>query len=122
MTTAQHPSDVDLLEFAAGKLIDREQTAVAEHANDCENCREFIHAMERVGGILLERLPPTVMASDSLSEVLARIEQSGPSSSGRWFGGSGAPARRRRVFPYQRAARHFNNKHLQEFHLPCSRE
>ncbi|MFZ1882884.1 MAG: L,D-transpeptidase family protein [Rhodoplanes sp.] len=111
MTTAQHPSDVDLLEFAAGKLIDREQTAVAEHANDCENCREFIHAMERVGGILLERLPPTVMASDSLSEVLARIEQpnlspglvpgsssvSGPSSSGRWFGGSGAPARRRRL-------------------------
>ena len=75
MTTTQHPSDVDLLEFAAGKLIDREQTAVAERMNECDHCREFIRAMEHVGGILLERLPPTVMASDSLSEVLAQIEQ-----------------------------------------------
>lgn len=110
MTTTQHPSDVDLLEFAAGKLIDREQTAVAEHMNECDHCREFIRAMEHVGGILLERLPPTVMASDSLSEVLAQIEQPNlppglvlgsstvpsPSSSvWRLFGSPGAPVRRR---------------------------
>jgi lipoprotein-anchoring transpeptidase ErfK/SrfK len=111
MTTAQHPSDVDLLEFTAGKLIDRERTAVAEHVKECEHCRDFIQVMEHVGGILLDHLPPTAMATDSLSEVLARIEQpnlspgpvpgrssvSGPSSSGaRLFGRWGAPAQRRR--------------------------
>jgi lipoprotein-anchoring transpeptidase ErfK/SrfK len=112
MTTAQHPSDVDLLEFAAGKLIDRERTTVAEHVNECADCRVFIRTMEHVGGILLEHLPPTVMASDSLSEVLARLEPStlspglvpgsssvsGPSSRGRrWFGSSGTPGRRWRL-------------------------
>jgi lipoprotein-anchoring transpeptidase ErfK/SrfK len=112
MTTAQHPSEVDLLEFAAGKLIDRERTTVAEHVNKCADCRAFIRTMEHVGGILLEHLPPTVMASDSLSEVLTRIEQpslaprlvpespsaSGPSSSGRrWFDRSGSSGRRWRL-------------------------
>jgi lipoprotein-anchoring transpeptidase ErfK/SrfK len=113
MTTAQHPSDVVLFEFAAGNLIDRERTAVAEHVNECEHCRDFIQVMDLVGGILLDHLPPTAMATDSLTEVLARIEHrnqtpksvpdgssvSAPPSSGRWFGALGAPVRRRRLLP-----------------------
>jgi lipoprotein-anchoring transpeptidase ErfK/SrfK len=111
MTTAQHPSDVELFEFAAGNLVDRERTAVAEHANKCAPCRDFIHALEHIGGVLLDHLPPTAMASNSLSDVLARIDHPnqtpksvpdgssvpGPSSSGRWVGASGAPARRRHL-------------------------
>jgi lipoprotein-anchoring transpeptidase ErfK/SrfK len=102
MTATQHPSDMDLLGFAAGKLIERERDAIAGHASECERCREFVTAMEHIGGILLEELPPASMASGSLSEAIARIEQpdltrsaapSGfsvfrwASSDQRWFGG-----------------------------------
>ena len=75
MTVEQHPSEVELLEYVAGKITDRGRAAVSEHVSECKQCRDFIQAMEHVGGILLEQLPPTVMASGSLSEVLARIEQ-----------------------------------------------
>lgn len=111
MTAAQHPSDAILFEFATGKLVDRERASVAAHVNECEHCRDFIRAMELVGGILLDHLPPTAMATDSLTKVLARIDHPHPSprsapvgsgisaSSSRrpWLGGARAPARRRRL-------------------------
>jgi lipoprotein-anchoring transpeptidase ErfK/SrfK len=75
MTAEQHPSDMDLLGFAAGKLIDREGDTIAGHVSECERCREFVTAMEHIGGILLEELPPASMADGSLFEVIARIEQ-----------------------------------------------
>ena len=75
MTAEQHPSDVDLFGLAVGRLIDRELDTVARHVSECPRCREFVQAMEHVGGILLEELPPSSMASGSLSEMIARIEQ-----------------------------------------------
>jgi lipoprotein-anchoring transpeptidase ErfK/SrfK len=82
MTVEQHPSDVDLFGLAAGKLIDRELDAVARHVSECKHCREFVQAMEHVGGSLLEGLSPSSMASGSLSEMIARIEQTDPNRSG----------------------------------------
>jgi lipoprotein-anchoring transpeptidase ErfK/SrfK len=103
MTAEQHPSDIDLLGFVAGKLIDREQEAIARHVSECRGCREFVQAMEHVGGILLDRLPPTSMASGSLSEIVARIEQpdltrsATPGGERRWFGGRQMPPQRWRL-------------------------
>ena len=103
MTAEQHPSDIDLLGFAAGKLIDREQEAIARHVSECKGCREFVQAMEHVGGIFLERLPPTSMASGSLSEIVARIEQPDltrsaiPGGDRRWFDGRLMPPQRWRL-------------------------
>ena len=112
MTAEQHSSDEDLLGFAAGRLIDRERDAVARHVSECERCREFVQAMEHVGGLLLEGLPPAPMSSGSLSEMIARIDQPDltrsatpgsfsvfrPSSSGRrWFGGERMWPQRRRL-------------------------
>ena len=111
MTTEHHPSDVVLLALAAGTL-DAQRDTIAAHVRGCVSCRAFVRAMEHVGGILLEELPPTPMASGSLSELLARIEQPdlspsaapgsssvsrSPSRGRRWFGDEGRSARRRRL-------------------------
>ena len=102
MTTEHHPSDVVLLALAAGTL-DAQRDAIAAHVRGCVSCRAFVRAMEHLGGILLEELPPTSMASGSLSEMLGRIEQPdssvsrSPSRGRRWYGGEGTSARRRRL-------------------------
>jgi len=111
MMTEHHPSDVVLLALAAGTL-EAQRDAIAAHVRGCASCRAFVRAMEHVGGILLEELPPRSMASGSLSEMLARIEQPDPSSSAaigsssgsrspsrgrRLFGGEGTSPRRRRL-------------------------
>jgi lipoprotein-anchoring transpeptidase ErfK/SrfK len=111
MSAEHHPSDVTLLTFAAGTL-DAQRDEIAAHIRGCASCRAFVRAMEHVGGILLEELPPTSMESGSLSEILARIEQPdlstsaapdspsvsrSPSSDRRWFGRTATSARRRRL-------------------------
>src|SRR5271166_5123447 len=92
MMTEHHPSDVVLLALAAGTL-EAQRDAIAAHVRGCASCRAFVRAMEHVGGILLEELPPTSMASGSLSEMLARIEQPDRSPSA----ALGCPARHRGV-------------------------
>ena len=73
MTTEHHPSDVVLLAFAAGALDEAQRNALATHVHGCAHCRAFVHAMEHIGGIVLDGLPPTSLAGGSLSEVLARL-------------------------------------------------
>ena len=109
MKAEQHPSDIDLIEFVAGKNTGRERAAIAEHVNECADCRILVRIMEQVAGILLERLPPTAMANGSIADVLARTEASDafqrprpsnftvsgtPSRIWRLFGTPGALARR----------------------------
>ena len=112
MTTEHHPSDVVLFALAAGTLDETERVETATHVRECASCRAFVRAMEHVGGMLLEELPPTSMASRALSETLARIEEpdlsrsAAPASSSvsrwpsrgrRWLGGEGTSAPRRRL-------------------------
>lgn len=112
MTAEHHPSDVVLFALAAGTLDETERVETATHVRECASCRAFVRAMEHVGGIVLEELPPMPMASGSLSELLARIEQPdlspsappgnssvsrSPSRGRRWFGGEGTSPRRRRL-------------------------
>ncbi len=80
MTAEHHPSDVMLLAFAAGALDEAQRLAVALHVSGCARCRAFVDAMEHVGGIMLESLPPTPLAEASLGKVLARLEQLAPPS------------------------------------------
>ena len=108
MTAEHHPSDVVLFALAAGTLDETERVETATHVRECASCRAFVRAMEHVGGIVLEELPPMPMASGSLSELLARIEQPdlspsaspgnssvsrSPSRGRRWFGGEGTSPR-----------------------------
>ena len=74
MMTEPHPSDVTLLAFAAGTL-EAQRDAIAAHVRGCTRCRAFARAMEHVGGIVLEELPPTPMASGSLAAAMARLDK-----------------------------------------------
>jgi putative transcriptional regulator len=74
MTIQHHPSDVLLAGFAAGALDLGQHVAVATHSMACARCRSFARAVEEIGGVLLERLPPEQMASDGLSRAEARLD------------------------------------------------
>jgi putative transcriptional regulator len=73
MTIQHHPSDVLLAGFAAGTLDLGQHVAAATHLTGCARCRSFVRAIEEVGGVLLERLPPDEMASDAQSGVEAKL-------------------------------------------------
>jgi hypothetical protein len=75
MTIEQHPSDVVLAAFAAGTLDEAQRIAIAAHVRGCARCRAFVRAMEHVGGIVLDGLPPTSLAAGSLAEVMARLDK-----------------------------------------------
>ncbi|MFY9734995.1 MAG: zf-HC2 domain-containing protein [Rhodoplanes sp.] len=74
MTVEQHPSHVALLAFAAGTLDEVQRVAIDDHVRGCARCRPFVGAMEHVGGIIIEGLPPTSLADGSLAKVMARLE------------------------------------------------
>lgn len=75
MTIQHHPSDILLLGYAAGTLDQAQRMAIATHIEGCARCRAFLGAMEHVGGVMLERLPPTPMASGSFAAVMASLDQ-----------------------------------------------
>ena len=73
MTAEHHPSDVVLFALAAGTFDETERVETAPHVGECASCRAFVRAMEHVGGIVLDGLPPTSLADGSVAEVMARL-------------------------------------------------
>lgn len=72
--TIRHHVPTDLLTaFAAGTLDLGQHVAVATHLAGCPHCRGLVRAMEQVGGVVLERLPPSEMSADALAAVEARL-------------------------------------------------
>jgi anti-sigma factor RsiW len=80
MTTEYHPSDVVLFALAAGTLDETERVDTATHVRECASCRAFVRAMEHVGGIVLDGLPPTSLADGSVADVMARLDKFAPPS------------------------------------------
>ena len=78
MRTEHHPSDVALFALAAGTLDEKERVETATHVRECMNCRDFVRAMEHVGGIVLDGLPPTALADGSFADVMARLGKLAP--------------------------------------------
>jgi hypothetical protein len=79
MTAQDHPSDTALMAFAAGKLDEAQHAGIAAHVSGCAHCRAFVRAMEHVGGVVLDGLPPASLAEGSLVQVLARLDKPDPS-------------------------------------------
>ena len=75
MTRKHHPSDIELVAFAAGTLNEAHRVDIASHVRGCENCHEFVRAMMHVGGLFLENLPPTSLAGGSLAAVMAQFDE-----------------------------------------------
>lgn len=76
MTVMHHPSDTTLAALAAGQLDEGSRVVVSSHLATCSSCRNWLHTLEDVGGVLLSDLDPTPMAPEALSKTLERL--SGP--------------------------------------------
>lgn len=75
MTIHHHPSEELLTAFAAGTLDQGLHVALSTHLIGCSQCRDWMHAMEHVGGVVLKDLPPSEISSDALARVEARLNE-----------------------------------------------
>jgi putative transcriptional regulator len=75
---AHHPSEYLLLAYATGASDEAMSLIVATHMALCSQCRAAVTAMEKIGGTLLETLPPTPLAGDALTEALAKLDGIAP--------------------------------------------
>lgn len=72
----EHPSDVELAAIAIGTLSEGQYARIAGHVGACAHCRAFVRAMEYVGGVVLDGLPPTPLVGRSpIFEVVARPDE-----------------------------------------------
>lgn len=78
MSIKHHPDEIMLAAYAAGTLDLGQHAAVATHLLACPQCRNWVHALERIGGAVLEDLPPAAMAKDALNATTKRIGEPAP--------------------------------------------
>lgn len=74
MTIHHRPSEETLFAYAAGNLARAEALVVATHLSLCGESQQVVAEFERIGGLLLQELPPTPLSADALSRALARTE------------------------------------------------
>jgi len=75
---AHHPSDELLLAYAAGATDEAVGLIVATHMALCSQCRATVAAMEKIGGSLLEALPPAPLADTALDAALTKLDNARP--------------------------------------------
>ena len=75
MSIQHHPDDALLSAFAGGTLDSGQHVAIATHLVACAQCRNFVRAMERVGGTLLTDLPPAPMSNNAFAAIEARLSE-----------------------------------------------
>ena len=78
MTIAHHPDEDLLAAYAAGSLDLGHRVAIATHLAACESCRDWVRAMEQVGGALIADMAPAALAEGALARTLARIDEPPP--------------------------------------------
>jgi len=74
-----HPDDALLMALAADRLARGPAVVTAAHAERCPHCRVRLRELDVVGGALLERAEPAVLAPEALARTLARIDASATS-------------------------------------------
>jgi putative transcriptional regulator len=63
-----------LLDYASGSLTEEPALVVAAHLAFCDLCRAEVRSFEDLGGSLMSDTGNEVMASDALSQVMARLD------------------------------------------------
>ena len=81
MTIAHHPDEDLLAAYAAGSLDLGHRVAIATHLAACESCRDWVRAMEQVGGALIADMAPAALTEGALARTLARIDEPPPPAS-----------------------------------------
>ncbi|MGZ0188080.1 MAG: ChrR family anti-sigma-E factor [Alphaproteobacteria bacterium] len=74
MEIRHHLPDDLLLAYAAGSLAEGWSLAVASHLAYCPRCRQRDDALETIGTVVLEDMPPTAMGAGALEACMARAE------------------------------------------------
>ncbi|MDN5848053.1 MAG: ChrR family anti-sigma-E factor [Nitrococcus sp.] len=80
MTVNHHPSNETLLHFAAGTLSAGPAVVIAAHLEQCELCRLRVVDFESIGGMVLDDMPPTRLATDAFARTLKRLDETTASS------------------------------------------
>jgi len=75
-----HPTDDFLLSLAAGRLAAGAALLVSVHLESCVACRERLHALQAVGGALLEQAEPELLSPEALARTLERIDAPQPAA------------------------------------------
>ncbi|MGI8525751.1 MAG: ChrR family anti-sigma-E factor [Pseudolabrys sp.] len=71
--TRHHPKETTLAEFAAGMLDEGRSLVIAGHLAMCGECRNFVAALEDVGGVMLDRIEPVAMSQGATARALDRL-------------------------------------------------
>jgi putative transcriptional regulator len=74
MTIEHHPDESTLGGYAAGVLDLGQRVALATHLHGCPRCREWVRAIEGVGGEIIEDCSPAAMSHGALVRALARLD------------------------------------------------
>lgn len=74
MTIQHHPSDETLAAYAAGTLDEARRLIVATHLSLCRHCHDFVHALETVGGSMLDKIAPVAMSDGARSRLLRQLD------------------------------------------------
>ncbi len=75
MMPNHHPGDDLLIAYAAGSQDEPVALVVATHLALCPRCRREVARLEEIGGLLLEEQEVEALAEDSLTAVLARLDE-----------------------------------------------
>lgn len=73
-----HPNAEFLTEYASGSLTPAQTVSVSAHLHFCTACRDHVHSLEEIGGLLLERSNIEAVADDTLERVMTCIESGTP--------------------------------------------
>jgi putative transcriptional regulator len=80
-----HPTEEQLLDYAAGGAGEPAGLMVATHLALCAACRGQVRKLEAIGGALLDTVPAdapgAVVHADGLARVLARLDEPEPAPS-----------------------------------------
>ncbi len=74
MSIQHHLDDATLMAYAAGTLPEAFNLAVASHVSLCDACRATVAICDAVGGVLMDAVPPSELADQSLEHALARLD------------------------------------------------
>ena len=75
MSLRSHPSEASLLAYAAGTAPAGLSLAVAAHLGYCNECRSRIATWETAAGAMLDSLPESDLADESLSRIMSRLSE-----------------------------------------------
>jgi putative transcriptional regulator len=68
------------MDYASGALDAARELVIGAHVASCDICARETAMMETIGGAMLDSLPPTPTAPDSLAMVLGRIDRPTPAT------------------------------------------